>query len=343
MAEDDDDNADSGAKHEELISGLEQGDLKPNFYEGGFKTWECALDLAGMLCFSSDETSEDDDKNVFYFGRDLSKNKDNDFHIVELGCGTAVPSLAVFAQLLSSSAATTTTTTPKQKFRFTMADYNSTVLRLVTLSNFLLTWWLNSPASREKVREQRSGGSSGDNNTNNNTTPANDEIEDEGELDIDSALLDAFQADLASRGITLDFVSGGWSPEFVQLVLNNQHAQKSLTTSTSTLILASETIYAPSSLGVFSETLLELLRNSAISNSSNLEVEQRKEDNGSSATALIAAKKVYFGVGGGVDEFVQVLYQQPLRPGERSIEVQEREEFNSAGVKRVVLQVQLAA
>lgn len=30
----------------ELIAGLEEGDLKPNFYEGGFKTWECALDLA---------------------------------------------------------------------------------------------------------------------------------------------------------------------------------------------------------------------------------------------------------------------------------------------------------
>ena len=47
MAEDDD--QDPGSKeqtNDELISGLEQGDIKPNFYEGGFKTWECALDLA---------------------------------------------------------------------------------------------------------------------------------------------------------------------------------------------------------------------------------------------------------------------------------------------------------
>lgn len=35
--------------NEELIAGLEKGDIKPNFYEGGFKTWECAVDLAKVL------------------------------------------------------------------------------------------------------------------------------------------------------------------------------------------------------------------------------------------------------------------------------------------------------
>lgn len=45
MAEDD---AEQGS-NEDLIAGLEEGDLKPNFYEGGFKTWECALDLARLL------------------------------------------------------------------------------------------------------------------------------------------------------------------------------------------------------------------------------------------------------------------------------------------------------
>lgn len=37
----------------ELIAGLEEGDLKPNFYEGGFKTWECALDLAKLAAGDS--------------------------------------------------------------------------------------------------------------------------------------------------------------------------------------------------------------------------------------------------------------------------------------------------
>lgn len=45
MAEDDID-----SNHNEgLIAGLETGDLKPAVYEGGFKTWECALDLARLL------------------------------------------------------------------------------------------------------------------------------------------------------------------------------------------------------------------------------------------------------------------------------------------------------
>jgi protein-histidine N-methyltransferase len=279
MAEDDDDDS-------ELIAGLEQGDLKPNFYEGGFKTWECSLDLADLLL--SEES-----------------NTDDGLHLVELGCGTAVPSLALFARLFSLPSS------PSQeggRFRFTLADYNSTVLRLVTLSNFLLTWWVNSPAS---PRQQ---------NPNSERNTSLEEVE--GELDIDPTLLDAFQADLSSRGITLDFISGGWSAEFVQLVLDPS------ITSTSTLILASETIYAPSSLNVFSETLLELLRRSGHTNESR-------------ATALIAAKKVYFGVGGGVDEFLQVLYKQPLRDGEASVDVQERKEINSGGVKRVVLEVQI--
>lgn len=35
--------------NESLITGLEKGDLNPRIYEGGFKTWECALDLAKLL------------------------------------------------------------------------------------------------------------------------------------------------------------------------------------------------------------------------------------------------------------------------------------------------------
>lgn len=48
--------AEDTADHEnaELIAGIEEGDLKPNFYEGGFKTWECSLDLAKLV--AGDET-----------------------------------------------------------------------------------------------------------------------------------------------------------------------------------------------------------------------------------------------------------------------------------------------
>lgn len=70
MAEDSVDGEDNG----ELIAGLEEGDLKPNFYEGGFKTWECALDLARLVV--DDENSEIPSPAV--------QNDSEDFHVIEV-------------------------------------------------------------------------------------------------------------------------------------------------------------------------------------------------------------------------------------------------------------------
>jgi protein-histidine N-methyltransferase len=73
MAEEDD------PDHEELIAGLEEGDLKPNFYEGGFKTWECALDLAKLVC------SRDEVDALGLCGRDGSDDDDGeDAHVIEV-------------------------------------------------------------------------------------------------------------------------------------------------------------------------------------------------------------------------------------------------------------------
>lgn len=43
MAETDDDG------HEPILDDLDKGDLRPLIYEGGFKTWECAIDLAKIV------------------------------------------------------------------------------------------------------------------------------------------------------------------------------------------------------------------------------------------------------------------------------------------------------
>jgi protein-histidine N-methyltransferase len=56
-----------------------------------------------------------------------------------------------------------------------------------------------------------------------------------------------------------------------------------------TLVLASETIYAPASLRAFASTVLGLLTRCGA-------------DGG--VRAFVAAKMVYFGVGGGVEEFL---------------------------------------
>lgn len=59
---------DSEQDNEELISGLEHGDLKPNFYEGGFKTWECALDLAKRVVGDYAVGEVDGDRHVIEVG-----------------------------------------------------------------------------------------------------------------------------------------------------------------------------------------------------------------------------------------------------------------------------------
>ncbi|KAE8144187.1 hypothetical protein BDV25DRAFT_167454 [Aspergillus avenaceus] len=244
-------------ENEEIISGLEKGDIKPNVYEGGFKTWECSVDLAKLV---ADESMREDR------------------HFIELGAGTAVPSLALFARLLCEES--------HGKIRFTFADYNAVVLRLVTLPNLLLTWY--------------------------HSTQAQDD--EELELDITPELTESFEKDLARRGITVEFISGAWSSAFVDLVA------PSAGTSARTLVLASETIYSPASLGAFSQTLLALLRRSAQDGQSK---------------ALVAAKKVYFGVGGGVDEFLAVFNGM----GGAELDVKERLDVRSEGVGRIVLEI----
>ncbi|KAE8351215.1 hypothetical protein BDV28DRAFT_137570 [Aspergillus coremiiformis] len=266
--------------NEELISGLEKGDITPNIYEGGFKTWECSVDLGKLITRGSLFSAADAE----------------DRHIVELGAGTAVPSLTLFAQLLSQQSSETDS---PHVTRFTFADYNSVVLRLVTLPNLLLTW--NYIVSRQKSVS---------------VAGAEGQVDEELELDITPELLDVFLKDLADRKIAVEFISGAWSPAFVDLVFSSGE-----TATGGTLILASETIYSPASLSAFSETLLALLR--------------RPAQAGRRSRALLAAKKVYFGVGGGVDEFLAVLNTA----GGAELDVKERLAVTSEGVGRIILEI----
>lgn len=188
----------------------------------------------------------------------------------------------------------------RKKVHFILADYNATVLALVTLPGLLITWY--------------------------NTCQNPDKHHPASELQIDTALLDSFRHDLSQRGISLTFIAGAWSPRFVDLISPSESS--STYQPSRTLILASETIYAPKSLRPFAETLVALLRRrrrQPIPRSS-----QRLEP-----IALIAAKEMYFGVGGGVKDFLQVLDE--VAGGE----VCSRRVYSScmAGVVREVLQV----
>lgn len=158
----------------------------------------------------------------------------------------------------------------KQPLVLTLADYNPTVLYLVTLPNLILAWALQQ-------REQN---------------PCIDgAFTPDEELELTPEVLDAFKGSLAANRITLSFLSGAWSPEFVDL-LSGAAATASLPATTKTLVLGSETIYSPFALESFSSTLLAIL------------ARERRERPSGNARALIAAKRLYFGVGGSLDDFI---------------------------------------
>jgi protein-histidine N-methyltransferase len=183
-----------------------------------------------------------------------------------------------------------------RRIHFTLADYNAPVLRLVTLPNILLLWSLLNGTTEEEA---------------------------ENDLEITPEIIEEFKLSLSKRGISLDFISGSWSPDFVDTVFESGLQDGSR--SRRTLVLASETIYSPSSLRSFSETLVSLLRRGA------------GADSGSSARAFVAAKRVYFGVGGGVDEFLSTLKDVD---GD-AVKVNGKQDVEDGGVGRVILDVAL--
>lgn len=194
----------------------------------------------------------------------------------QLGCGTALPSLALFQWALHSRAQAADGAQEDQiPLTLTLADYNPSVLQLVTMPNLLLAWALSQQGSDQIIQDALSA--------------------TEGELEITEQVVDSFKSFLTSAGINVSFISGGWSPELVELIYTSSASVstgKDGAGSLHTLIMGAETIYSPFALSSFTDTLLSLLR--------------REREAGSSrqATAIIAAKRLYFGVGGSLDDFV---------------------------------------
>ncbi|KAF4634017.1 hypothetical protein G7Y89_g4094 [Cudoniella acicularis] len=214
MAEEDD----------ESLGNLGKDDVKTGVYEGGFKSWESSVDVV---------------KELYKKRGDILGSPRR---FIELGCGTALPSLAIFQLLIQTPPAQT------GGLDIGLADYNPTVLQLVTLPNILLSW---AQVTRKASWEQ------------------------EGELEIDPEVIQDFLASLTTHSVTLSFYSGAWSPEFVDLLCHHMPFRPAALT-----IVGAETIYSPAALASFADTLMSMLK--------KLDCSDR--------TALIAAKKVYFGV-----------------------------------------------
>ncbi|KAI2618462.1 hypothetical protein GGR54DRAFT_156896 [Hypoxylon sp. NC1633] len=230
--------------------GLGNHDVKTGVYEGGFKSWESSVDLVKVLSLSK------------YFLADM----DIAPKIIELGCGTGLPSLALF-QWSFGLRARDKASVPV--LSLVLADYNPTVLQLVTLPNFILCWALHQRADLPILK---------------------DALSSEGELDLTPEVLQAFQEFLSDRNISLSFFSGSWSKEFVDLIGHDETAETENRHRRQTVILGAETIYSPFALGAFTQTVFSLI--------------EQERARGDVAEALVGAKKLYFGVGGSLDDFV---------------------------------------
>lgn len=235
-------------------------DLLPGVYEGGLKTWECSLDVVEYLATSGRFPS--------YQGK----------RVVELGCGTAVPSLYVLQRLFSEAE-----NSVEGETEIHLQDYNDSVLELMTLPNVLLTWY-SSPASEDFRAESK--------------LPILDESSP-GELSVTKELKQAFLASLKARKIAIRFFSGSWETFDLKLTGGSYD-----------LLITSETIYRKDSLVALSKILDEGCSTTdseatkAMENLSISKDNERSAAGDQGALCLVAAKILYFGVGGGISDFV---------------------------------------
>lgn len=140
------------------------------------------------------------------------------------------------------------------------------------------------------------------------TTQKEEMAKVEDELELSDELLQHFQQALRDQNITLDFFCGSWDGAVL-----GQEPSPHLEPRSMDLILTSETIYEASTL----PSLLRLLH-------------QLPKWPGSEC--LVAAKRVYFGLNGGVH-----LFQAGAEAAGAQIE--EVAEVSTAGVERTILKV----
>lgn len=177
--------------------------------------------------------------------------------ILDLGCGTALPtSFLLRYQFMAKNTSPST---------YILSDFNYDVLRLVTLPNILINW--ASTLSAEELKEL--------------TECEEGPMLSNEELLMTEKLLNRFRKELEELNIQLQFISGSWGNQFNRIV--DKYSVD--------FILTSETIYAPETLPVVAESILDIFKNSKSLVS----------------RAIVAAKTIYFGVGGSTTEFLNYI------------------------------------
>lgn len=199
-----------------ILVGETDEDLKNGVYEGGLKSWECSYDVIDKF------------KEINVISKLQPKT-----NIIELGCGTSLPTLYLLQNLFRDPSKT-----PSEKTKIILSDFNFDVLRLVTLPNIIINWCSTLEAEYLESLQER--------DVEGNVRA--------GEIDCTESLLAAFVKWLNDRKIELYFISGGWCREFMNIVFQIlPNIQEEFT-----ITVTSETIYSPAILPVICEVLKEL-------------------------------------------------------------------------------------
>lgn len=244
-------------------------DLIKGVYEGGLKTWEASLDLVSVL---DEQGYKADGTGLSIAGK----------RTLEVGCGTAIPTLYLLEQLfhdLLKSEASGSSGANAGKTVVHLQDYNAEVLIYITFSNVLLAFWNakrqvqaasqtdegegNLPESTKRSKEELATSAGVEYTIDMEEGPDVDEIE------LADDFVDSFQQFLDRHNIELRFFAGSWQTFDVFEPYD--------------IVLTSETVYDVDNL----PHLVKLLKAANTS------------DSKTGGLTLVACKRVYFGVGGG--------------------------------------------
>ncbi|KAJ1955432.1 hypothetical protein GGI12_005558, partial [Dipsacomyces acuminosporus] len=262
----------SNAIQQAMAQGNSASDVIKGVYEGGLKTWECSIDLLNYL--------------VAHGGADSSLSLAG-ANVLEIGCGTALPSLHILKTEPSSHVC--------------MQDYNRDVLELVTVPNVLANTVLRpeDPVAGDKMfteddtetceidvdfrRTHVLFGSETDQAIGQRNVP---ELTTEEWQEADAKLLAS--SSIADR---CEFIAGDWTKVEEQI-------RKQGRENTFNLVLTSETIYETASYRKLHDLLACVLAKPAGSSASSDAI-------GRVPVVLVAAKSIYFGLTGSVLSFRQ--------------------------------------
>jgi protein-histidine N-methyltransferase len=198
-----------------------------------------------------------------------------------------------------------------------LQDYNASVLELITFPNIILAWCTSfayiccftythkPPDMSPSSAEYRASADPSEAPPADPTVP--------GELPITPALKSAFAASLVHHRINLAFFSGSWESLTTHLEASGSKYD---------VVLTSETIYRTEALPA-----LIILMHVACA--------------GLDSVCLVAAKILYFGVGGGVSEFVRALQSKKMAERGSSGKAESVWE-RSVGVGRKVMRIEWA-